>query len=224
MGTKADGISYAQLLDQSRQGAAVVRANGVDRVALVDVNSDAVPVLLFASAIAGVPFLPSTTAWPTSACARSASGSPRLWWWQTRGRARLAGVAGSSTTYAELAERAARTTGEPGARTDPNHVAIWLFTSGTTGEPKAAVLRHRHLTSYVLSTVEFMAAGDDEATLVSVPPYHIAGMAAILSSSTPVAGSCTCRGSTRRTGSRSPSDRRSPTPWSCRRCSAGSST
>jgi acyl-CoA synthetase (AMP-forming)/AMP-acid ligase II len=59
---------------------------------------------------------------------------------------------------------------------------VLLFTSGTTGEPKAAVLRHRHLVSYVLSTVEFMGAGPDEAALVSVPPYHVAGISAILSS------------------------------------------
>ena len=58
---------------------------------------------------------------------------------------------------------------------DPDDVAILLFTSGTTGEPKAAVLRHRHLTSYILSTVEFLGADDDEAQLVSVPAYHIAG-------------------------------------------------
>jgi acyl-CoA synthetase (AMP-forming)/AMP-acid ligase II len=58
---------------------------------------------------------------------------------------------------------------------------VLLFTSGTTGEPKAAVLRHRHLTSYVLESVEFLGAGEDEATLVSVPPYHIAGIAGVLS-------------------------------------------
>ena len=67
------------------------------------------------------------------------------------------------------------------AHTDPDQVAVWLFTSGTTGAPKAALLRHRHLVSYVLSTVEFMVAEPHEATLVSVPPYHIAGMATILS-------------------------------------------
>ena len=55
---------------------------------------------------------------------------------------------------------------------DPDDVAILLFTSGTTGEPKAAVLRHKHVTSYVITTVEFMGAGDDDAALVSVPPYH----------------------------------------------------
>ncbi|MDQ1374734.1 MAG: hypothetical protein QOJ09_2072 [Actinomycetota bacterium] len=61
-------------------------------------------------------------------------------------------------------------------------VAVLLFTSGTTGPPKAAVLKHDHLTSYVFSTVEFMGAGEDEATLVSVPPYHVAGISAVLSS------------------------------------------
>jgi acyl-CoA synthetase (AMP-forming)/AMP-acid ligase II len=61
-------------------------------------------------------------------------------------------------------------------------VAVLLFTSGTTGPPKAAVLRHDHLTSYVFSTVEFMGSEDDEATLVSVPPYHVAGVSAVLSS------------------------------------------
>ena len=65
---------------------------------------------------------------------------------------------------------------------EPEDVAIWLFTSGTTGAPKAALLRHRHLVSYILGSVEFMSADEADAALVSVPPYHIAGMAAVLSS------------------------------------------
>jgi acyl-CoA synthetase (AMP-forming)/AMP-acid ligase II len=81
-------------------------------------------------------------------------------------------------TPAEIDER--RTTL---AATDlPDDVAVLLFTSGTTGPPKAAVLKHHHLSSYVLSSVEFMGAEEDEATLVSVPPYHVAGISAVLSS------------------------------------------
>ena len=56
---------------------------------------------------------------------------------------------------------------------DPEEIAVLLFTSGTTGTPKAAVLRHKHLVSYILGSVEFAAAGDDEAALVCVPPYHL---------------------------------------------------
>jgi acyl-CoA synthetase (AMP-forming)/AMP-acid ligase II len=79
----------------------------------------------------------------------------------------------------------ARAAGEPPAADwsmEPEDVAIWLFTSGTTGVPKAALLRHRHLVSYILGSVEYMSAAEDDAALVSVPPYHVAGMAALLSS------------------------------------------
>lgn len=61
-------------------------------------------------------------------------------------------------------------------------VAVELFTSGTTGEPKSAILRHANLMAYIFGTVEFMSAEEDEAALLTVPPYHIAGIAAVLSS------------------------------------------
>lgn len=61
-------------------------------------------------------------------------------------------------------------------------VAVELFTSGTTGAPKSAILRHANLMAYIFGTVEFMSAGEDEAALLAVPPYHIAGIAAVLSS------------------------------------------
>ncbi len=64
---------------------------------------------------------------------------------------------------------------------DPDDVALLLYTSGTTAAPKAALLRHRHLAAYVIGTVEFGSAAPDEAALVSVPPYHIAGVTNLLS-------------------------------------------
>jgi acyl-CoA synthetase (AMP-forming)/AMP-acid ligase II len=63
----------------------------------------------------------------------------------------------------------------------PEHYAVELFTSGTTAEPKAAVLEHRHLSAYILGSVEFASADEDDVALVSVPPYHIAGVANLLS-------------------------------------------
>ncbi len=65
---------------------------------------------------------------------------------------------------------------------DDGAVAVELFTSGTTGEPKSAILRHANLMAYIFGTVEFMSAEEDEAALLTVPPYHIAGIAAVLSS------------------------------------------
>jgi acyl-CoA synthetase (AMP-forming)/AMP-acid ligase II len=63
---------------------------------------------------------------------------------------------------------------------DPELPAALLYTSGTTAAPKAAILRHRHLCSYVIGTVELGGAAPDDASLVAVPPYHVAGLANLL--------------------------------------------
>lgn len=55
-----------------------------------------------------------------------------------------------------------------------------LYTSGTTAEPKAALLRHRHLLAYVFNTQEFGSAEPTATTLVAVPPYHVAGLMNLL--------------------------------------------
>src|SRR6201997_808349 len=71
---------------------------------------------------------------------------------------------------------------EPAAEfPDPESVAIVLFTSGTTSQPKAVELSHNNLTSYVTGTVEFESAEPADAALICVPPYHIAGVSAALS-------------------------------------------
>ena len=70
---------------------------------------------------------------------------------------------------------------EPCFDPDGEAIAVLLYTSGTTAAPKAAVLRHRHLTSYVITSVEFVGADETDATLVSVPPYHVAGVANVVS-------------------------------------------
>jgi acyl-CoA synthetase (AMP-forming)/AMP-acid ligase II len=59
---------------------------------------------------------------------------------------------------------------------------VLLFTSGTTSEPKAAVLDHDNLLAYILNAGDFMSADEDEAVLMVVPPFHIAGVAGLLSS------------------------------------------
>ncbi|HEV3358667.1 MAG TPA: long-chain fatty acid--CoA ligase [Pseudonocardiaceae bacterium] len=64
---------------------------------------------------------------------------------------------------------------------EPNTPALYLYTSGTNAAPKAAILHHRHLAAYIFSSIEFGSAEAGDAALVSVPPYHIAGVANLLS-------------------------------------------
>ena len=69
--------------------------------------------------------------------------------------AAVTGVVDAEAFVAEAAAAAA--VGEVPA--DGEGPAVLLYTSGTTSAPKAAVLRHRHLASYVIGTVEFAAPG-----------------------------------------------------------------
>ena len=61
-----------------------------------------------------------------------------------------------------------------------NPVAVVIYTSGTTSAPKGVLLRHENLVSDALGSVEFASAGETEAALVSVPPYHIAAVANVI--------------------------------------------
>ena len=63
---------------------------------------------------------------------------------------------------------------------DGDEVAVILHTSGTTSRPKAVLLRHRHLCSYIFGVVDFASAGADETAIVTTPPYHIAGIMGVL--------------------------------------------
>jgi len=62
----------------------------------------------------------------------------------------------------------------------PDHPAVYLFTSGTTTEPKIVVITHANLFDYVMDTTEGASAAEHEAALVATPSYHIAAIANIL--------------------------------------------
>jgi acyl-CoA synthetase (AMP-forming)/AMP-acid ligase II len=173
-------LTYAQLLERASAGSQLVG----DRLVLVDTNSEAVPIGLFSAALAGVPFVPVNYRLADdqlrAIVERAAPGTAVV---DPEVVARLGAVEGLRVLErGSFLDTTATATPRPDAPSDPEAIAVLLFTSGTTGTPKAAVLRHRHLTSYVLGSVEFLGAPPDEAALVSVPPYHIAGLAAVLSS------------------------------------------
>jgi acyl-CoA synthetase (AMP-forming)/AMP-acid ligase II len=175
-----DRLTAAELLAAAWAGARV--AAGASALAYVGTNGLAFPIGLFAAAAAGLPFVPLNyrlsdeqlhdllaPLGDTLVVAEGEVGAALA----ARGHRVLDAAAFVAT---------ARAGGEVGeVPADGEGPAVLLYTSGTTAAPKAAVLRHRHLTSYVIGTVEFAAAGPDEAVLVSVPPYHVAGLANLLS-------------------------------------------
>jgi acyl-CoA synthetase (AMP-forming)/AMP-acid ligase II len=184
VGSRHSGETYGELFERAQRFGSLVAGAGVERVDYIGPNCDDLPTMLFGSGIAGVPFAPISYRLKDEAlCSVVARTAPALVVADNPVAPRLAGIEGISLVVGSAFEqRLAEGAPISEHQVDPDQVAVWLFTSGTTGEPKAALLRHRHLVSYVLSSVDFMAADEHEAALVSVPPYHVAGMASILSS------------------------------------------
>ena len=186
-GTAGQGLTYAALMDRARRAGAWATARGVGRVGMVDVNSEAVPILLYGSGLAGVPFVPINYRLADEQLRAILSRiAPAVVVVSDEVVDRVGDLEGidlvTRTTFLAELDNAPVPDQPAAGFGSPDDIAILLFTSGTTGEPKAAVLRHKHLTSYIINTVEFMGADEDEAALVSVPPYHVAGTSAVLSS------------------------------------------
>jgi fatty-acyl-CoA synthase len=182
-GSLKDGVSFAELAARARAGGVFLDETDAVTVVFIGLNGPALPAALFASAEIARPFAPLNYRLPDAELRRLlARTAPSVAIVDDDMAGRVDGVEGvilvtRSEFEAACVDPANRAAERPPADHD---IAVLLFTSGTTGEPKVAVLRHRHLASYVISTVEFMHADEDEAALVSVPPYHVAGVAAIL--------------------------------------------
>jgi acyl-CoA synthetase (AMP-forming)/AMP-acid ligase II len=177
--------SYSDLLAGARGAAELIRQSGCVHVALLDESSEAAAMALFGAALAGVPYVPLNYRLADADLAALLDRiAPALIIGDAQRVGRLdLSEASSALSRADFVAAAlvaaakARNEGDEG-----EGIAIMLFTSGTTAAPKAAILRHSNLVSYILGTVEFASAPEGDAALVSVPPYHIAGIAALLSS------------------------------------------
>ncbi|HEX5586437.1 MAG TPA: class I adenylate-forming enzyme family protein [Acidimicrobiia bacterium] len=165
-GNLDDGLTYGELRDAAKAVARRVAGDHehVTSVALMEPLSALVPATLFGAAWAGVTYAP-------------------LNFRQTDGQLnelldRLQPTVVAAPHWIDEAKHDT----ELAFPEAPERPAILLFTSGSSAAPKAAILTHTQLMSYIMNTLEPFSAGEDEAAIVSVPPFHIAGVAAVLSS------------------------------------------
>ena len=182
-GRRSGGITATGLARRSHSGAALLRERTADALVYLDVNGPAFPVALFAAARAGVPLVPLNyrlgqrqldALLARHPKALGIAGPGALEHFERTGLDAMTAGAWLEETRADRGE-----VGETPAAGE-NPVAVVIYTSGTTSEPKGVLLRHENLVSYVLGSVEFGSAGDTEAALVSVPPYHIAALANVI--------------------------------------------
>lgn len=175
-------LTYGELDAAARRVAGKLVEEGSAGLVYCGTNDASFPIALFGAAYAGVPFIPlnyrlgdeqlaplvqaNASSMIVAEDGKVAGADPAV----TVDRRRLVDESFAASGDAELPPFV-----------DPEDIAVILYTSGTSGTPKAALLRHRHLTAYVIGTVEFAGADPGDAALVTVPPYHIAGMANLLS-------------------------------------------
>ena len=161
-------------------GAAVITATKTQHVAYVGVGGEMLPLLLFASARAGRAFTPINYRLSAQGIHDQIACLPDPLVVVDAQYRHVVDTADAKVITSDDFLAAAPVEKPADRFTDPEVVAVVLFTSGTTSRPKAVELTHNNLTSYVTGTVDFQSADTADAALICVPPYHIAGVGAAL--------------------------------------------
>ena len=184
VGPRSGGLTLAELLDRSRRAGAWIAGLPGGTVTYAGLNGPDFPIALFGASLAGRRFTPLNYRLPDADLRKLlARSAPTTSICAPEMRARIGAVDGVTLFSKQEFDEIHGGASAPAYADAPDEdVAVVLFTSGTTSEPKAAILRHQNLTAYVISTVEFLAADEEEAALICVPPYHIAGISAVLTS------------------------------------------
>ncbi|MFG2730489.1 long-chain fatty acid--CoA ligase [Streptomyces canus] len=180
-------FTYAELHTRVTRLAHALRARGIrrgDRVAYLGPNHPSYLETLFAAGSLGAVFVPLNTrlAGPEIGYQLSDSGARALVYGPSHAGL-VAGLPGSTDvrTYVEvgaeyeqlLAESAAEPIDEPVTADD---TCIIMYTSGTTGRPKGAMLTHGNLTWNAINVLVDTDLISDERALVSAPLFHTAGL------------------------------------------------
>lgn len=178
----AERMTRGELLDQAGRLAAGLRGRGVepgDRVALVlPAGLDFVRGFAAAALAGAVPFAIHPEIAPTLAGRRAARGRPRL---VLTTASRLDGLAAALAerpfALAAIEELPRSVSSSPTPpQVDPESPAVLQLTSGTTGEPRFAVLSHRALAAWRDQAAGPLLPGPDDVLAGWVPPWHIMGL------------------------------------------------
>ncbi|MGB3847312.1 MAG: fatty acid--CoA ligase [Sphingopyxis sp.] len=182
-------FTYADLDDLTAKVASALFAAGLrkgDRIAWIGKNSDLYFLLFFGAARAGIVMAPigwrlSPAEW---AYVLNDTGAKILFTGPGFDAAaqQLAGKLEHDPLILGAAEARARIAATPRAGFEgagPDDAVLQLYTSGTTGNPKGAVLSNRNLFALRRNSsdldIPYTKWDDDEAVLVAMPCAHIGG-------------------------------------------------
>jgi fatty-acyl-CoA synthase len=177
-----DRFSYADLHDRTTRLAHALRSAGVrrgDRVAYLGPNHPSYLETLFATGLLGAVFVPLNTrlAAPEIAYQLQDSGARALLHAPSCAALVPAGVPVTVEVGPAYEDLLAAATAEPIDETvAPEELCLIMYTSGTTGRPKGAMLTHANLTWNAVNVLVDHDLTADERALVSAPLFHTAGL------------------------------------------------
>ncbi|WP_159326200.1 acyl-CoA synthetase [Streptomyces tendae] len=188
-------LTYRELYERVLRLAHALRALGVDRgdrVAYLGPNHSSFLETLFAAGVLGAIFVPLNSrltapeltyqltdsgstalvhgAGHTATAAQASAGADGA----VRHRITLGTAGEGALGYEELL--AGGGTGRLDEAVAPDDPCIIMYTSGTTGRPKGAVLTHANITWNSVNVLVDTELGGDEVTLVVAPLFHTAGL------------------------------------------------
>jgi malonyl-CoA/methylmalonyl-CoA synthetase len=183
--------SYGDLIAESGRYAAALVALGVkpgDRVAVQAEKSPAMLFLYLGALRAGAAFLPLNTAYtPAEIAYFLGDAEPALFVCDPGREAALAAVAETAGVPRVLTLDAAGagTMADAAAAQGPDFadvprgpedLAAILYTSGTTGRSKGAMLSHDNLVSNALTLVDYWRFSADDVLIHALPIFHTHGL------------------------------------------------
>lgn len=181
--------SFADLDDQSARLCQILKANGVakgDRVIVQVAKSPEAVMLYLACLRAGAVFIPLNSAYTTREVAYFVQDAgPRVVVCDPAAKAEIAAICTSATAILSLdgngngtlMDQIESTPPEPEtAITKPDDLAAILYTSGTTGRSKGAMLTHNNLASNALVLHEYWQWQDGDVLLHALPIFHVHGL------------------------------------------------
>ncbi|MGM9951598.1 MAG: AMP-binding protein [Lysinibacillus sp.] len=196
-------LSYRELLQEVRQAAAGLQALGIqkgDRIGICLPNWHEFVVLQLASGFIGAVIVPMNTRYrQDEASYIIANAGIRIVFIPeridqfntftmytglqayTKELEQVICVRFTQPGYLSYEDLLAKGT-EPSITDTPidveNDICTILYTSGTTGQPKGAMLTHKNVVHTAFLTGEALRCSDDDVLLVPVPLFHVFGLVA----------------------------------------------
>jgi acyl-CoA synthetase (AMP-forming)/AMP-acid ligase II len=185
-------LSWQDVLRASQEAAEALRALGVqpgDRVALVFENCAEVAAFFFGASLLDATAVPLNARLTPAELERLiAHSDPSAIMYSTsssdaaKAHAETAGAAPVSGHFGSVALAArSGSSPEPVFADGTAQVALMLYTSGTTGAPKAAMLTHANMIAGARGSAAARGMCDGDMTYLALPLSHIFGMVTLVS-------------------------------------------